>query len=157
MENNKLYCIECSKNIQYHIKQKPVTITVKGVQITYTEKSAICNECGAEIYHPAINDANVNARGEAYLKAIVEINQKISINLEKVFEEQKKLEKDLLTVCEENLKLQEENKKLKEEYQGLLKDFFTQARKRSGVVYGDRAVCISVLEDIYKETEAKLK
>lgn len=81
MENNKIYCVECSKNTQYHIKQTPVTITVKGIQIKYTEKSAICNECGAEIYHPAINDYNVNARKEAYLNAIIDINQKSSADL----------------------------------------------------------------------------
>lgn len=157
MENNEIYCVECFKYVQYHIMQKPVTITVKDIQITYTEKSAVCNECGAEIYHPAINDANVEVRKEAYLKAIVEINQKSSVDLKEILEGQKKLQEELLLICEENSRLKEENSRLKEKYQSLLKEFLTQARKRSGVVYGDRAVCISVLEDIAKETEAKLK
>lgn len=113
MENNKIYCVECFKNVQYHIMQKPVTITVKDIQITYTEKSAICNECGAEIYHPAINDYNVNARKEAYLKAIIDINQKSSTDLKEILEEQKKLKEELLAICEENSQLKKENKKVK--------------------------------------------
>ena len=156
MENN-IYCIECSKSVQYSIRQKSVTTTVKDVQITYAEKSAVCNECGAEIYHPAINDSNVEARKNAYLESIIEMNKKNSKDLKKILEEQKEVKKEIFAICAENARLKEENKKLKEEYQFLLKEFFTQARKRSGVVYGDRAVCISVLEDIYKETEAKLK
>ena len=113
MENNKIYCVECSKNVQYHIKQKPVTIIVKDIEVTYIEKSSICNECGDEIYHPAINDYNVNAREEAYLKAIIDINQKISASLKEILEEQKKLKEEFLVISEENLKLKKENKKVK--------------------------------------------
>ena len=113
MENNKIYCVECFKNVQYHIKQKPVTIKIKDVEITYVEKSTICNECGAEIYHPAINDANANARKEAYLEAIIKINKRSSEELKQILEEQKKLKEEIFAICAENARLKEENKRIK--------------------------------------------
>lgn len=69
MRNNIGFCIKCSKEVSYNIKTERVKLNVRGMEFSCIEHSAICNECGNEIYIPEINDANVDAREDGYRKA----------------------------------------------------------------------------------------
>lgn len=69
MSNNIGFCIECSKEVMYNIKTERVKLNVRGLEFSCIEHSAICKECGNEIYVPEVNDANVDAREDGYRKA----------------------------------------------------------------------------------------
>lgn len=62
------FCAHCGRAVNYRVMFSPVTFHVGDTELTYKEASAICMECNHEIYVPAINDQNVNARRLAYFK-----------------------------------------------------------------------------------------
>ena len=67
MAGDKLaYCINCACKNKFSIKASRKAITVKGIEISYIERSAHCSTCGEEIYVPEVNDENVISREEAY-------------------------------------------------------------------------------------------
>lgn len=80
MISNIGFCIECSRKVSYSVKSERVELNVRGTKFSYIEQSAVCTECGNELYLPDINDSNVAAREEAYRKAsrlitVKEINE----------------------------------------------------------------------------------
>lgn len=77
MSENIGFCIECSRKVTYSVKSERVELNVRGTKFSYVELFAICEECGSEIYLPEINDANVEAREEAYRKAarLITVNE----------------------------------------------------------------------------------
>lgn len=80
MSKNIGFCIECSKKVSYSIKSELVELKIRDTTFNYIELSAVCDECGCELYIPEINDANVEAREESYRKAsrlitVSEINE----------------------------------------------------------------------------------
>jgi uncharacterized phage-associated protein len=60
------YCVECGDKVAYRISTRQDTAVVRGVEFSYVEQLAVCPECGAELYVPEVNDANVQAREDAY-------------------------------------------------------------------------------------------
>lgn len=81
MENKEAaFCIECGEKRPYRVSSSRDTIMVKGITFSYIEMQAFCTECGAPVYVPEINDANVEAREEGYRKAaklitVAEVNE----------------------------------------------------------------------------------
>ena len=78
--DKKAFCIKCSHKVEYSIASERVEMTVRGVHFSYVEFSAICKECGDEVYVAEINDINHERREEEYRKAariisIVEIQE----------------------------------------------------------------------------------
>lgn len=60
------YCIHCDHRVEYCVRSQRVSVDIRGIVFTYDELVAYCSKCGAELYVPEINDANVIARKEAY-------------------------------------------------------------------------------------------
>ncbi len=74
------FCINCDEKKEYVVKAFKREITVKGITFSYVHQTAYCCECGEELYCPEINDANVQAKEDAYRKAaklitVEEVNQ----------------------------------------------------------------------------------
>ena len=70
----------CDEKKEYVVKAYKREITVKGITFSYVHQTAYCSECGEELYCPQINDANVQAKEDAYRKAaklitVEEVNQ----------------------------------------------------------------------------------
>ena len=64
------FCITCDEDVEYTMFAERVETVIRGEKISYVEVAAICPFCGEEIYVPEINDANVQAREDAYRKAM---------------------------------------------------------------------------------------
>lgn len=74
------FCTNCDEKKEYVVKAYKREITVKGITFSYVHQTAYCSECGEELYCPQINDANVQAKEDAYRKAaklitVEEVNQ----------------------------------------------------------------------------------
>lgn len=61
-----VFCIHCSKMVGYDTDVAKVNLTIQGINFSYDEKIAFCEECGDEVYVAAYNDMNVDAREKAY-------------------------------------------------------------------------------------------
>ena len=61
-----VFCIYCNKMVGYDTDVAKVNLTIRGVNFSYDEKIAFCEECGDEVYVAAYNDMNVDAREKAY-------------------------------------------------------------------------------------------
>lgn len=66
---NEAFCVACGEHRQYTVNTTRETVTIKGTTFSYLEQSAHCITCGEEVYIPELNDANVQAREDAYRKA----------------------------------------------------------------------------------------
>lgn len=67
-----VFCLNCGKKCTYTVKNEPAAFLVHGKEIECEEMAAYCDECGEPVYVPAINDANVAARSDAYVEAVKE-------------------------------------------------------------------------------------
>ena len=63
------FCVNCDEKREYIIKAYKREITVKGITFNYVHQTAYCSECGEELYCPDVNDANAQAKEDAYRKA----------------------------------------------------------------------------------------
>lgn len=63
-------CLHCMRLVNYKLIIKPITVTIKGREITYKEGTAICCECGGEVYSEKIHDDNVKRRTTAYFNTL---------------------------------------------------------------------------------------
>lgn len=87
MNNKKVFCEECRKDVNYIINNKQMEGTIKGETYNYLGKIAHCIDCQSEIYVPEINDFNLKALYDEYrikndiisLDKILEICQKYEI------------------------------------------------------------------------------
>jgi hypothetical protein len=61
------FCIRCRDMRPYRLEISQVESTVRGVSFSYQEQAAYCTECGDLVYIPEVNDANVQARVDAYV------------------------------------------------------------------------------------------
>ena len=61
-----VFCIHCNKMVGYDTDVAKVNLTIQGINFSYDEKIAFCEECGDEVYVAAYNDMNVDAREKAY-------------------------------------------------------------------------------------------
>lgn len=60
------FCDECRDMVKYTIDTREGLSEVKGEEVKYAEKIALCNECGKEIFISEIMDENLKAIDEAY-------------------------------------------------------------------------------------------
>lgn len=68
-KRERAFCIEDGEFQTYAVRAANKTITVRGISFTYLHRAAYCDKCGMEIYVPAVNDANAQAREDAYKSA----------------------------------------------------------------------------------------
>lgn len=68
MENRKVFCEYCRKDIYLLVKDKLIKDKIKGVTYNYKCKIACCNDCKSEIYVDYVNDFNLDALYDEYRK-----------------------------------------------------------------------------------------
>lgn len=66
MMNRIVFCPECRQDVKFSIKEKVDSAELKGEVYEFTSKTAYCDECGAEVYVPEIEDENLKALYDAY-------------------------------------------------------------------------------------------
>lgn len=66
----KRYCYRCDKDVDFRVEEKPTTVEIRGVSVTYPAKIALCCECGKEIYVPEFDDANIENARRAYQEKV---------------------------------------------------------------------------------------
>ena len=66
---NRSFCLRCGSERSYRVHSSRSEATVRGISFSFVENRAYCSECGEEVYVPAINDANAQAREDAFRKA----------------------------------------------------------------------------------------
>ena len=95
-----VFCIHCNKMVGYDTDVAKVNLTIRGVNFSYGEKIAFCEECGNEVYVAAYNDMNVDAREKAYKNELErrKVTQEIYGVSKEVKKENEKLLKKLLTI-----------------------------------------------------------
>ena len=89
MNKNLTFCEECRKDVAYYVESVYINSTLKGEEYNYTEKKAVCAECGAEVYVAQIEDDNLKSLYDAYrqkngiisLEKVLEIPQKYNMIL----------------------------------------------------------------------------
>ena len=87
MDQKKVFCEECRKDVEYTITDVVMTGTIKGTTYDYPGREARCIDCGSLIYVPEINDHNLKALYDVYrsangiisLEHIMEIPEKYAI------------------------------------------------------------------------------
>lgn len=60
------FCESCHDMVEYNIQKKEMTKNIKGIEIDYVGKIAICNECGSEIFVADIRDYNLRILDNTY-------------------------------------------------------------------------------------------
>lgn len=66
MMNRIVFCPECRQDVKFSVKEKVDSAELKGDVYEFTSKTAYCDECGAEVYVPEIEDENLKALYDAY-------------------------------------------------------------------------------------------
>lgn len=56
---DKYFCTECRDYKEYTLEDENATFTFKEHEIHYIRKSLKCITCGAYLYTPVLNDANL--------------------------------------------------------------------------------------------------
>ncbi len=87
MNTKTAFCEECRDYTEYTIFDTPMTGEIKGVEYHYIGKEIKCNNCGAFVFLPEINDYNLKALYDVYrvyngiisLEKIREIPEKYAI------------------------------------------------------------------------------
>ena len=62
----KAFCFSCCAYRSFDVYSTMEKVTIRGVEFSYSEKRAYCTSCGEQVYVPKINDANVQAREDAF-------------------------------------------------------------------------------------------
>ncbi len=68
MENRKVFCEYCRKDVYFLVEDKIIKDKIKGAIYNYKGKIAYCNDCKSEIYVDYVNDFNLDALYEEYRK-----------------------------------------------------------------------------------------
>lgn len=66
MDKKKVFCEECRKDVDYTIREKQLSGTIKGETYSYMGREAYCAACGAEVYSAEVNDSNLKALYDVY-------------------------------------------------------------------------------------------
>ncbi|MEG2013890.1 MAG: DUF4065 domain-containing protein [Anaerovoracaceae bacterium] len=66
MDKTLAFCEECRDDVAYTITEVGMTGTIKGNEYSYVGKEAHCSDCGAFVYVPELNDANLEALYNVY-------------------------------------------------------------------------------------------
>lgn len=69
MTKKYTFCEECRDDVTYRIIEHDMVGEIKGEEYHYLGKEAICDNCGAYVYVPEINDYNLEALYDEYRKA----------------------------------------------------------------------------------------
>lgn len=67
------FCPHCYEKVNYEICTRVRVASVREVTFSFSETYATCNECGHEVYVPAINDKNCFEREKEYYHALKEM------------------------------------------------------------------------------------
>ena len=66
------YCLWCNDKTPYDICENPKhLIHANGIGFFVKELSAVCRNCGFEVYVPEVNDKNVERREKAYKRSMI--------------------------------------------------------------------------------------
>lgn len=87
MVDRLIFCEECRKDVAYNVIEVQMEAKLKEEEYLYKGKKAVCNECGAEVYIPEVDDINLKLLYDAYrvkhdlisLEAILEIPKRYGI------------------------------------------------------------------------------
>ena len=60
------FCEKCHDMVEYYINERKMTKNIKGKEIEYIGKVAICSECGSEIFVADIRDYNLKMLDDAF-------------------------------------------------------------------------------------------
>ncbi|GHU75863.1 hypothetical protein FACS1894188_07480 [Clostridia bacterium] len=60
------FCPECRNKVNYSVKEKTESIELKNEIYEIVSRTAYCENCGAEIWIPEIEDANLKTLYDAY-------------------------------------------------------------------------------------------
>lgn len=63
---NRVLCVHCYEKVPYETFIEETTGKIRGVEVNYIEKYAICKNCGRRIYIPEFEDGNMKRLEEAY-------------------------------------------------------------------------------------------
>ncbi|MDD2484723.1 MAG: DUF4065 domain-containing protein [Eubacteriales bacterium] len=66
MTNRIVFCPECRQDVRFSIKEKSDSAELKGEVFEFVSKTAFCEDCGAEVYVPEIEDENLKALYNVY-------------------------------------------------------------------------------------------
>jgi len=66
MMNRIVFCPECRQDVKFSVKENVDSAELKGEAYDFTSKTAYCDECGAEVYVPEIEDENLKALYDVY-------------------------------------------------------------------------------------------
>jgi len=66
MMHRIVFCPECRRDVKFSVKEKLDSAELKGEVYEFISKIAYCDECGAEVYVPEIEDENLKALYDAY-------------------------------------------------------------------------------------------
>lgn len=76
---NTVFCEKCSKKVEYTVKERLIE-KYKGKTVNVNENIAVCNDCGAEIFIPTIEEDNLNRLYNKYREVADLITPKEIIN-----------------------------------------------------------------------------
>jgi len=71
MTNRFVFCPECRQDVKFSVKEKPDSAKLKGKVFEFIAKIAYCDECGAEVYVPEIEDENLKTLYDAYHHIVI--------------------------------------------------------------------------------------
>ena len=88
MSKNKLYCLNCDKDVLFDIVEVQETHIIKGTKINVLTKHAICKECGSTIFNYQLEKQNQIIISDTYKaqvnlltsKEIISIRQKYNLS-----------------------------------------------------------------------------
>lgn len=68
----KVICPKCKKFVDYSIKYKQEKTTIKEKEITYLKAEAHCKECGAIVWVEEIEEQNIRAPIDRFVRDLKE-------------------------------------------------------------------------------------
>lgn len=68
MENRKVFCEYCRKDVYFLVEDKLIKDKIKGVTYNYKGKITYCNDFKSKIYVDYVNDFNLDALYDEYRK-----------------------------------------------------------------------------------------
>lgn len=66
MNERKVFCVECRKDVEFRVTDTQLVGTIKGEKYSCLGRIAHCTNCGSEIYVADINDYNLEALYDKY-------------------------------------------------------------------------------------------
>ncbi|MBQ7055047.1 MAG: DUF4065 domain-containing protein [Oscillospiraceae bacterium] len=63
---NKMFCPECRQQVMFKLTERPAVQQLKGKDYEFIEKTAICDNCGAELYVDKVVEENLKRIYEKY-------------------------------------------------------------------------------------------